>query len=199
MSSDTHQMQERRPSFEIEPRAAVQAGGWLVLAAVLGSIVTDWTMWLLLPAGLLVAAALHHWAVSAGGASTRIGGLIAAGALVAAAVLTLAGLLVTGRLGMEPDWLVRSTELVGLATMGGLAAVGIGQVRSDERLTGLLLTVALPVGLAIDRFLAANLHQGFVLHGGGFYLAAILLAVGLIRLGRRPGDAPVHSRVTLAG
>lgn len=139
---------------------------------------------MLLPAGVLFGYALLRSKVFTSNRAARIAGRVTAGFLCVAIALTLVGSAIVGRSGYEPPWMSLASLVAAAGIVLSLAALGFVVLRSGARLTGALLGVALSLGLGLDWFAATMLPAGLFIAGTGFYAGMVLLAAGLIRLGK---------------
>ncbi len=183
MSSHAHPITLPRSRFmRLQPSTMIRAAGWLVLVGALGAAFAEWTLWALLPAAALLGYALVRSSFSSNRAG-RIAGRFTAAFLGAAIALTLVGSVIVGRSGYEPRWMIWASLIAAAGLVLGLVAVGFVVARRGARMTGMLLGVALPLGIGLDWFTTTMFPAGLFVVGFGFYVGMLLLAGGLLRLG----------------
>ncbi len=178
----------------LRPNRLVGAAGWLIVLATIAPLTVDVLWWALLPAAVLLACGLLTRPTFAAEGPSRAGSVSLAGALVLALIVTMSGWIVEARLGIEPGWAVVTTTVVSSALVATTALLGLAiAVDGRPRIAGLLLAVAVPLGLGIDRAVSTLVPFGaFFLDGAGIFPGFILLAGALIRLARHDGAS--HQR-----
>ncbi len=169
-------------------RKALGAAVVLVILGVAGSPFLDAAQLLLLPAAVAFAVGVHALRRRHQSALGRLGqgaSLLLEGSATALAVLAIVGLVLQSAIAVEPSWLGRSVEIVGITFLIGgvgfaLAALLTGAL---PRRPALLAAASLPLGLGIDaglRWLSRALFYGtdLFLYGSGIYLGITLFALG---------------------
>lgn len=167
-----------------EARRTIVGAGVLVLVAVIGSRAVD-ALWIgLLAAAVLLALGLTDSSVGRGRPVVRGWAWALSAVSAALIVLAVGGLLLQRSVAMEPKWLTATLALAGWSFV--ISVVGFGAsafaTRAVARPAALLLVVALPVGLALDR-VVAGLPGGFV-RDSGWMIGLTLFGVALIATGR---------------
>lgn len=162
-------------------RRVLAAAAVLIGIAAFAPNTTHALMWSLLPAAFLVVVGLLDRPAPVAAGAARLAGTATAAALTALVVLAVVGAVVTTTTLLEPAWLDRTTLVVGWATVAAVTWLGaVIAARPGRRGAGMLLVVALPLGLAFDRAIDAVLPVDFFVHG--VTISLLLLAVAVLRL-----------------
>lgn len=167
----------------------VVAAGVLVMVAAVGNLISDWFWWALMPAAGLLAVGLLRALPLLSPWRLRVAGLALAATALVMLLGAIAGLVTVSRMGVEPDWIGWLTTWTSTALITAAATLGLAIMRQRRRsrLTGVLLAIALPLGLGIDGGLDMIFPPGLpdvFLLGTGVYVGLVLFGIALIRLSR---------------